>query len=141
MTRTSCLGTVKWKKNVYLRRNEILLIIFRHFVELPAKNLNMINSYWTTFETLTEIERDCNERQLCVGDCSSLCLILLWMKASNDCSIQKYQTCVYYWWNISSVWLLCDIMEKYACLLIFLLITMETDCTLNHWVHSLWYKL
>ena len=105
------------KKSVYLRRKVILLIIFRHCVELPAKNLNMINSYWTTFETLTEIERDCKERQLCVGDCSSLWLILLWMKASNDCSIQKYQTCVYYWWNISSVWLLCDIMEKCACLL------------------------
>jgi len=27
------------------------LIIFRRFVELPAKNLYMINRYWTTFET------------------------------------------------------------------------------------------
>jgi len=24
----------------------------------------MINRYWTTFETLAEIERDCRERQL-----------------------------------------------------------------------------
>jgi len=36
------------------------LIFFRHFVELPAKN----QRYWTTFETLAEMERDCKERQL-----------------------------------------------------------------------------
>jgi len=28
----------------------------------------MINRYWTTFGTLAEIERDCKERQLCIGD-------------------------------------------------------------------------
>jgi len=44
------------------------LIIFRHFVELSAKNLYMINRYWITFGTLAEIERDCKERQLCMGD-------------------------------------------------------------------------
>jgi len=28
----------------------------------------MINLYWATFETLAEIERDCKELQLCMGD-------------------------------------------------------------------------
>jgi len=28
----------------------------------------MINCYWTTFKKLAEIERDCKERQLCMGD-------------------------------------------------------------------------
>ena len=52
--------------NINFRRKEILLIFFRYFVELPAK----INRYWTTFETLAEIEIDCKERQICMGDCS-----------------------------------------------------------------------
>ena len=26
------------------------------------------NRYWTTFETVAEIERDCTERQICMGD-------------------------------------------------------------------------
>jgi len=52
--------------NIYIRRKEILLIFFRHFVELPAKNHGLIirfigpckkTTYWTTFETLAEIER------------------------------------------------------------------------------------
>jgi len=51
--------------NIYLNRKEILLIFFRHFVELPAK----IIRYWTSFETLAEIERGCKERQLCMGYC------------------------------------------------------------------------
>ena len=38
--------------NIYLRRKKMLLIFFRHFVKLPAKN-----HYWTLFETLAEIER------------------------------------------------------------------------------------
>jgi len=38
MTRTSCLGTAKFIIfDIYLRRKEILLIFFRHFVERPAK--------------------------------------------------------------------------------------------------------
>jgi len=28
----------------------------------------MVNRYWTTFETLAEIEGDCKERQLCIWD-------------------------------------------------------------------------
>ena len=48
------LGTKSIFLNIYLRRKEILLIVFRHFVELPAKD----NRYWTTFETLAEIERE-----------------------------------------------------------------------------------
>ena len=40
------------------------MIIFRHFVELPATNLNMINCYWTTDEALAELESDCDELQL-----------------------------------------------------------------------------
>jgi len=28
----------------------------------------IINRYWITFETLVEIERDCKERQLRMGD-------------------------------------------------------------------------
>ena len=30
--------------------------------------LHKINRYWTTFETLAEIERDCKERQFCMGN-------------------------------------------------------------------------
>jgi len=37
MTRTSCLGTAKCTiVYIYLRRKEIILIFFRHFVEHPA---------------------------------------------------------------------------------------------------------
>jgi len=46
--------------NIYLRRNEILVIFFRHFVELPDKNQPLLDY----FDTLAEIER---ERQLCMG--------------------------------------------------------------------------
>ena len=38
-------------------------------------DLYMINLYWTTFETLAEIERDCKERQLCKEDWVTLCCI------------------------------------------------------------------
>jgi len=48
--------------NIYLRRKEMFLI----FILLNC--LQKINSYWTTFETLAEIERDCKERQLCMGE-------------------------------------------------------------------------
>jgi len=44
---------------LFFRRKEI---IFRHFVKLPV--FYIINRYWTTFETLAEIDRDCKERQL-----------------------------------------------------------------------------
>ena len=38
MTRTSCLGTAKFIIfDIYLRRKEIFLIFFRHFVERSAK--------------------------------------------------------------------------------------------------------
>ena len=55
--------------NVFLRRMHapdtswqlILLIIFHHILQ---KNLHMINRYWTTVETVAEIERDCKEWQL-----------------------------------------------------------------------------
>jgi len=41
------------------------MCIFIHCVVcFLASNLNMINSYWTTFETLADIKRDCKERQL-----------------------------------------------------------------------------
>ena len=43
-------------------------IFFHHFVEIPTK----ISRYWTTFETLAKIERDCKERQLCMGDCLAI---------------------------------------------------------------------
>ena len=32
--------------NIYLRRNQILLIFFRHFVELPAKSQPLLNYFW-----------------------------------------------------------------------------------------------
>jgi len=38
------------------------------FCWTPCKNLYMVNHYWTTFETLAEIERDCKEQQLWIGD-------------------------------------------------------------------------
>jgi len=41
--------------DIYMRRKEILLLLW-------------INRYWTTFETLAEIEKGCKERQLCVKD-------------------------------------------------------------------------
>jgi len=31
--------------NIYLRRKEILLIFFRHFVELPAKNQPLLDYF------------------------------------------------------------------------------------------------
>ena len=34
------------------------MIFCRRFVERLAKNLYMINRYWTTSETLSEIERE-----------------------------------------------------------------------------------
>ena len=37
------------------------------------QNLYMIKRYWTTFETLAEIERGCKERQLCMGDWNVSC--------------------------------------------------------------------
>ena len=47
MTRTSCLCTAKYIFfNIYLRRNQILLIFFRHFVELPAKSQPLLNYFW-----------------------------------------------------------------------------------------------
>jgi len=39
-------GTAKRKiLNTYLRRNEIILIFSRHFVQLPIKNLNITNRF------------------------------------------------------------------------------------------------
>ena len=38
--------------NIYMRRKQILLIIFRYFVEVSANNINMINRCWPTFDTL-----------------------------------------------------------------------------------------
>ena len=55
--------------NIYLRRKEIILIFFRHFVELSDKNQPLL----TTFETLAEIERGCMERQLSMGDFKYTC--------------------------------------------------------------------
>ena len=54
------LGTKSIFLNIYLRRKEILLIVFRHFV---AKD----NRYWTTFETLAEIERENDNSALEIG--------------------------------------------------------------------------
>jgi len=69
MTRTSCSRTVNCIiVNIYLRRKKIRLTFFRH--------LYMINRYWTTFETLAEIERGCKERQLCMGDWYVYCFKL-----------------------------------------------------------------
>ena len=43
MTETSCGGSAKCKMfNIYLIITVIFLIIFRHFVELPAQKLNKI---------------------------------------------------------------------------------------------------
>jgi len=69
MIRTSHLGIAKCKiLSIYLRRKEILLIIFHHFIELHFKNLYMINRFWTTFKTLAEIESEYKYWQLCMGD-------------------------------------------------------------------------
>jgi len=44
MTRTSCLWAAKYIIcNVYLRRKEILLIFFQHFVERPVKLFTWAN--------------------------------------------------------------------------------------------------
>ena len=59
MTRTS--GCIIF--DIYLRRKGILFYLLLSFRWTPCQNLYMINHYWTTFETLTEIERDCKERQ------------------------------------------------------------------------------
>jgi len=42
-----------------LRRKEILVIFFRHSVELPAKNQPLLDYLW-------DIERGCKERRLCL---------------------------------------------------------------------------
>jgi len=42
----------------------------------------MINRYWTTFETLAEIERDCKERQLCMGDWIKVGHVIVWVHCS-----------------------------------------------------------
>jgi len=65
MSRASCVKVNAIK--IHLGRKEIVLNVFGHFVELPTKSLNMINRYRGTVET--EIESDCKERQLCMGDC------------------------------------------------------------------------
>ena len=46
MARTSCLGTVKCTiLNIYLNRKKILLIYFRHFVEIPSKNKPLLDYF------------------------------------------------------------------------------------------------
>ena len=67
MTRTSCLWTAKcifkifiWEERKSFWFSSVILLNF-----LPK-----INRYWTTFETLAEIERDCKEWQLYMGDCA-----------------------------------------------------------------------
>jgi len=63
MTRTSCLGTNTYLKYFIEKKGSFFSsVILLNF--LPK-----VNCYWTTFETLAEIERDCKERQLCMGDC------------------------------------------------------------------------
>ena len=70
MTKTLCWGNAKYKiLNMYLRRNKIISIIFRHFVELPATYLYMINRLGTS--NFWDISRDwleCRDQQLCMGD-------------------------------------------------------------------------
>jgi len=71
MTITSCLGTDKCIIfNIYLRRKPYgdPFDFLPSFCWTPCQNLYMIDRYWTTFETLAKIERDCKERQLCLGD-------------------------------------------------------------------------
>jgi len=47
MTRTSCLGTDKSIiSDISLRKKGILLIFFRQFVELPAKNQPLMDYFW-----------------------------------------------------------------------------------------------
>jgi len=46
--------------NIYLRRKVILLF----FLVILLNFLPKINRYWTIFETLADIERDCKEPQL-----------------------------------------------------------------------------
>jgi len=47
MTRTSCLWTAKYLcLTMYLRRKEILLIFYRHFVELPAIIQPLLDYFW-----------------------------------------------------------------------------------------------
>jgi len=58
--------------NIYLRRKAILLIFFRHFVELSAKKSPVIG---LSFETLAEIER--TTIQLSMGDCIEVSMVLM----------------------------------------------------------------
>jgi len=65
MTRTSCLGTAKCIFKIFIWEES------RSFCFLPSfcwTACKIINRYWTTFETLAEIERDCKERQICMRD-------------------------------------------------------------------------
>ena len=47
--------------------------------------LPKINRCWTTFETLAEMERDCKERQLCMGDCFYSILLVNGGHCIGDC--------------------------------------------------------
>ena len=53
--------------NIYSKRKEILLIFFRHAVELPIK----INRYLTTFEILAYIERETAKNDNYTGNWTS----------------------------------------------------------------------
>jgi len=68
MTRTSCLGTAKCIFKIFIW-GEMCLFWFSSVILLNF--LPKIKRYWTTFETLAEIERDYKERQLCMGDWST----------------------------------------------------------------------
>jgi len=70
MTRTSVFRDCQMHYSLYLFEEKRDPYDFRpSFCWTPCPNLYMINCYWTTFETLAQIERDCKERQLCMGDC------------------------------------------------------------------------
>jgi len=64
MTRTSCLWTAKYIFKYLFEKKGNLFDFLPSFFNCLLK----INRYWTTVETLAEIERGCNERQLCMGD-------------------------------------------------------------------------
>ena len=100
MTRTSCLWTAKCIfLNIHLRRKEILVIFFRHLVELPAK----INRYCTTWGGVVQWvarsrwmpvsrEFEPQERPLVVSSSKKLdpnCLVLVGPRNGFERDLQK----------------------------------------------------
>jgi len=51
------------------------LIIFRNFVELPAKNRALLDYFWDIGRDWENLQR--TTTQLCIGECFFVCLLFI----------------------------------------------------------------